>query len=333
MTAGLLLKRPRTENRGPSGKRLRARIPEGVNLACKCQPDDCETARFESGVVRDALDRAFEDETLSAFHNNYERPLGAVSKGNIRRIGPTEIEIDIPIGTVGDGVLNAIEDAGIVVRPFIDTDKSTLEKVGTTAVYSVAAFRSLIVSSTDANDGWPNPELVDDSDRGIAANCKKIEHRYTAELRETEIGTLRATVIRYGERANIAGFTEEFLPGSLDHKDVVANLHHDRSKVIARTNGGGLNLLDSPESLSMELGFLPTQDAQDARTLARRGVLSGVSIEFRAIKDQWQGNHRTIEKAELSGLALVPRPAYQGSKIEAVRHEIRRPKRLLLRAS
>ena len=116
MTAGLLLRR-RTESRAPSGKRLRARIPEGVDLACKCQPDDCTHARFNRGVVKEALDRAFETQTLSAFHNNYERPLGAVSKGNIRRTGPLEVEIDLPVGTVGDGVLNAIEDAGVVAVP------------------------------------------------------------------------------------------------------------------------------------------------------------------------------------------------------------------------
>ena len=135
-------------------------------------------------------------------------------------------------------------------------------------------------------------------------------------------------MIRYGERANIAGFTEEFLPGSLDHRDVVANTFHSRDKVIARTNGGGLVLTDSPESLSMELAFLPTVDAQDARELARRGVLRGVSVEFTATKDRWTGTHRTIEQAELSGLALVPRPAYEGSQIQDVREALPiKPKR------
>ena len=189
------------------------------------------------------------------------------------------------------------------------------------------------MSSTDANEGWPEPKLVDEDNREkFAANCK-VEHRYT-EFRETEIGTLKATVIRYGERANIAGFTEEFRPGSLDHSDVIVNMHHDRSKVIARTNGGGLTLSDSAESLRMEMAFLSTQDAADARELARRGVLSGISVEFRALKDSWSGNHRTIEQAELSGLALVPRPAYEGSQIESVRAALPiqpKPKPMLLR--
>ena len=133
MSAGLLI-RPRVETRAPSGKRLRATMPEDMDLACRCQPDDCEYARFNINVVVRALDEAFRREALAAFHNNYERPLGAVSKGNIRRTGLTEIEIDLPLGTVGDGVLNAIEDAGVVVRPFIDTGNSSFEKIGTTAV-------------------------------------------------------------------------------------------------------------------------------------------------------------------------------------------------------
>ena len=89
------------ETRAPSGKRLRATIPEATDLRCECQPGDCTHARFNRGAVKDALDRAFEAETLSAFHNNYERPLGAVSKGNIRRTGPLEVEIDIPVGDGG----------------------------------------------------------------------------------------------------------------------------------------------------------------------------------------------------------------------------------------
>ena len=206
MTAGLLLKRAnRIEDRAPSGKRLRARIPGNTDLACKCQPDDCEFARFEDGVVEQALDDAFQAETLSAFHNDYSRPLGNVAKGNIRRIGPTEIEIDIPIGQNGDGVLNAIEDAGIIARPFIDTGNSTLKKIGTTAVYSVAAFRSIIISSTDAKEGWPEPELIDDSSRRdfqLAANGK-VEHRYMGPVVESETGRLTATVMRYGDRARI----------------------------------------------------------------------------------------------------------------------------------
>ena len=78
---------------------------------------------------------------------------------------------------------------GVVVRPFIDSNNSDFEKIGTTAVYSVAFFRSLIVSSTDANKGWPEPRLIDEDDRGRPTG--KLEKRY-AEFRETEIGTLKA---------------------------------------------------------------------------------------------------------------------------------------------
>ena len=230
MSAGLLLNKRahRVEDRAPSGKRLRVRIPGNTDLACKCQPDDCEYARFADGVAEQALDDAFEAETLSAFHNDYSRPLGNVAKGNIRRIGPNEIEIDIPIGTNGDGVINAIEDAGIVARPFIDTANSTLKKVGATAVYSAVAFRSIIVSSTDAKEGWPEPELIEDGSRNLqlAANSQ-VEYRYIGPINESEKGHLKATVMQYRDVARIGpNQTEEFLPGSLNHSDVTANIQH-----------------------------------------------------------------------------------------------------------
>ena len=108
---------------------------------------------------------------------------------------------------------------------------------------------------------------------------------------------------------------------------MTANIQHDRSRIIARTGDGGLTLTDSENALTMALEFLGTREAQDARELTRRGVLGGVSVEFEAIKDRWTGNHRTIEKAVLSGLALVDRAAYPHAKVEAVRSEVVRPKR------
>ena len=64
-------------------------------------------------------------------------------------------------------------------------------------------------------------------------------------------------VIPYGAEARIAKtFTEVVRPGAFilgdGDGDVILNLHHDRAMPIARTNGGGLVLTDTPEALRIE---------------------------------------------------------------------------------
>lgn len=148
----------------------------------------------------------------------------------------------------------------------------------------------------------------------------KTEYRY-AEFRELDNGNLLGTAIRYGDIATIRDWSETFAPGSIQAEDVIANVQHDRNRLIARTGGGGLDLRHSDDGLDVELAFLPTREAQDARELVKRAVLRGLSVEFRAIKDSWKGRHRTILEAVVTGVALVTKPAYAQSTVASVRSE------------
>ena len=47
--------------------------------------------------------------------------------------------------------------------------------------------------------------------------------------------------------------------------------------------------------------------------LVEAGVLRGLSLEFQATTERWEGNLRTIEAAKLSGVAVVDRAAYSDS--------------------
>lgn len=130
-------------------------------------------------------------------------------------------------------------------------------------------------------------------------------------------GTVEGIVIPYGQTAKIADFTERFLPGSLSFGDVIANRQHDRHRPLARTNGGGLVLTDSATELRARIELPDTVDGRDVRELVRRGILRGLSAEFRTLKDEWEGSQRTIHEAALTGLAIVDVPAYAGAGIEA----------------
>ena len=141
------------------------------------------------------------------------------------------------------------------------------------------------------------------------------------EIRAVSGRRLEGTAIRYGDTALVKNIgPERFLVGAfgdLREADCILNVQHDRGRPIARTGGGGLTLADSPEALQL-IADLPTvNEANDALELVRTKVLRGFSVEFRALKETFEGGVRTIESAELLAIGLVDRPAYGGSTVQA----------------
>ena len=61
------------------------------------------------------------------------------------------------------------------------------------------------------------------------------------------------------------GHREKFLPGAFAGRlaDVALDVQHTRSRVIARTGGGGLELQDTPTALMMEATLPETREADD----------------------------------------------------------------------
>ena len=92
---------------------------------------------------------------------------------------------------------------------------------------------------------------------------------------------------------------------------------------MARTGGGGLELIDTREALNIRATLPITQDANDTIALILGGVLRGLSLEFSAVAERMEGETRIVERAELRGLAVVDRPAYSDSLVQA-QAELRR---------
>lgn len=139
-----------------------------------------------------------------------------------------------------------------------------------------------------------------------------IERRF-AEFR-ADGDTISGPLMVYGDEARFGDWRETFVPGSLRHDDVIANLQHDRSRPVART-GAGLVLADGAAELRATITLPDTAYAREARELVNAKILRGFSIEFRAENEEWQGQTRIVREAELLGFALVDRPAYPASAI------------------
>ena len=62
-----------------------------------------------------------------------------------------------------------------------------------------------------------------------------------------------------------------------------------------------------------------TRDCDDVLTLVRAKVLRGLSVEFHTLAERLESLTRVVHRASLRGMAVVDRPAYPGSGVEARR--------------
>ena len=123
----------------------------------------------------------------------------------------------------------------------------------------------------------------------------------------------------------MGSFQEQILPGTfspVESWDAGLNVQHKRERPLARTQGGGLVLLDSAEELRAEFELPDTQTGHDTAELINRGILRGLSVEMSVPPDgqKWSQTPdgkslRTITRAKLHGLSVVDSPAYVGSLI------------------
>lgn len=121
-------------------------------------------------------------------------------------------------------------------------------------------------------------------------------------------------------------FFESFAPGTFS----AAQKAPHRSKLWNEHGGPiigcGVDVEDRPDGLWIRARFANTQAGQEARELARDGILDQVSIEFRPL-EEWltvkrtdQGMHVRHKRAHLLGVALVAHGAYDDEAfIAAVR--------------
>ena len=151
-----------------------------------------------------------------------------------------------------------------------------------------------------------------------------VEYRY-AEFDDSDGRTLLGTVVRYGDVSTATPVgAEQFESGAFGDVptlDTILNVQHDRKRPLARTGGGGLVLTDSDERLRIEATLPETRDGDDALELVEKGVLRGFSTEFISRQETDKNGVRSISQAALPGIALVDKPAYEGSIIAEIRQQ------------
>ena len=161
------------EVRERSGLTLMSSLPANRDADCECSGGLCTRARFLNDALEKMWTRVMDNyqrQAMVAYDTNFQRPLASVAKGTVRgavaRNGDLDIEIDLPDDDYGRGVVAASESVGVVVRPFLNPRTSvgveTVRADGTNVLeYSDPIVRALIVSATDARQGWPDAIISD----------------------------------------------------------------------------------------------------------------------------------------------------------------------------
>ena len=149
----------------------------------------------------------------------------------------------------------------------------------------------------------------------------KPERRNVGEVR-AEGRRLSGVVMQYGDIS--PSHRERFKPGALRMAEAVhLDLQHDPLRAVAWHPGGGLELRQDGKALSMVAELPPIPAADKALEDVRSGATTGLSVEFRAMKERRDGALRVIEAATLTGIGIVKAPSYEQSQVEARRRESR----------
>lgn len=146
-----------------------------------------------------------------------------------------------------------------------------------------------------------------------------IERRFApANLEGRQLVGLAAP---FDSETRIGEFRERIAPGAFtrslaEGRDILALSDHDPAKVLGRTKSGTLHLEEGPDGLRFRLQLPETTIGNDLRALAQRGDLGGVSFGFRAIRDSWEGEVRTLHEVELHEVSIVQSfPAYPDTTV------------------
>ena len=180
------------EARRRSGRTMRATIPAGRSLECRCSGAECKFARFVKEGMEQAFNsafRQFEREVIAGF-GSYDMPLASASSGTLRgRIlgnGDGEVEIDLPgsialaLSTLASRMPPA---SAVIVTPKVDLNAEPCRRsrpcrfVSIREAVPIREFSVVTSAAYTDRDGWPAPVLVLTPEELASASAPRLRRR------------------------------------------------------------------------------------------------------------------------------------------------------------
>jgi phage head maturation protease len=145
----------------------------------------------------------------------------------------------------------------------------------------------------------------------------KLTTPMTITAADSESRTITGRIVAFEEPANASTGKVVFAKGSIQPKDVLLNLEHDRTRRIAKPLS--ISLSDDQMSINATFKVANTTAGNDALIEASEGLRDGFSIEL-AVDDyinEKDGTMRVLA-GELTGVALVSEPAVRSARVSEV---------------
>lgn len=145
----------------------------------------------------------------------------------------------------------------------------------------------------------------------------KLTTPMTITAADSESRTITGRIVAFEEPANASTGKVIFAKGSIEPKNVLLNLEHDRTRRIAKPLS--IALSDDQMSINATFKVANTTAGNDALIEASEGLRDGFSIEL-AVDDyinEKDGTMRVLS-GELTGVALVSEPAVRSARVAEV---------------
>lgn len=145
----------------------------------------------------------------------------------------------------------------------------------------------------------------------------KLTTPMTITAADSESRTITGRIVAFEEPANASTGKVVFAKGSIEPKNVLLNLEHDRTRRIAKPLS--IALSDDQMSINATFKVANTTAGNDALIEASEGLRDGFSIEL-AVDDyinEKDGTMRVLA-GELTGVALVSEPAVRSARVSEV---------------
>lgn len=161
---------------------------------------------------------------------------------------------------------------------------------------------------------------------------------FPVELAEGDGRTLETRIAPYNVSAMVSDppdfrpYQEMFLPGAFERQVNAANhagrtlgiwLNFEHEQGLRGIIGRGTQLRDETDGLYGTFRMDEGPDADKALRFVNDGELTGLSLEFRAVKggSRWLGGVRQRLRAHIDRVSLCRFPAYEQAQVLAVRSE------------
>lgn len=133
---------------------------------------------------------------------------------------------------------------------------------------------------------------------------------------DTDTRIIAGTLLPFGDVGNTSAGPVVFLPGSIDATDpagLVLNVEHDYTRPIGRA----VAIDADDQAVTATFRLAATSDATDRLTEAADGLRGGLSVEADLLDHHLDPDtgHRIVARAELTGAALVVRPAFTAAAV------------------